>query len=256
MAGLVAYESSDEEEEVKPQPAPEPLRKTEAATADANSTPNTAKNQPAKSSEPNVVDEPSSAVYGPQIGPSSGPNFPPLEEDPVDTADKTVIMPVPPPPGSPYTAKRALLRDLTLPAVPDMDIPASPPGSPSAATSKKFENFLELKKKGVHFNARLADNPSMKNPALADKLLGFAELDHRDQYRTTLAADLWDPDVFPRYAYKEQLRQSQSDIAQVRARAPGAPVNFVSSEASSSASQDNKAISVSSTGKRKTRFDT
>jgi hypothetical protein len=166
------------------------------------------------------------------------------------------MMPLPAPPGSPYTAKRALLRDLTLPAVPDMDIPASPPGSPSATTSKKFENFLELKKKGVHFNARLADNPSMKNPSLADKLLGFAELDHRDQYRTTLAADLWNPDAFPRHAYKEQLRQSQTDIAQARARAPGAPVNFVSSEASSSASQDSKTNPVSSTGKRKTRFDT
>ncbi|KAI1422863.1 HCNGP-like protein-domain-containing protein [Xylaria sp. FL1777] len=247
MAGLVAYESSDEEEEVKPQPtqpATEPLRRTEAATADANSIPSTVIKEAPKSPQSRSKVDEVQTVYGPQIGPSSGPSFPPLEEDP-----ETVEVPLPP--GSPYTATRALLRDLTLPAVPDMDIPPSPPGSPSAATSKKFENFLELKKKGVHFNSRLADTPSMKNPALADKLLAFVELDHRDQYRTTLPVDLWDPDAFPRSAYKEQLRQSQSEHAQARARATGAPVNFVSS----SAAEDSK-TQASSTGRRKTRFDT
>ncbi|GAW21555.1 hypothetical protein ANO14919_110780 [Xylariales sp. No.14919] len=242
MAGLVAYESSDEEEELKPQPAPEPLPKTEAVTADANSIPDTVTEEAPKSSQSKIKVDEGQAIYGPQIGPSSGPSFPPLEEDPAGAE-------IPLPPGSPYTATRALLRDLTLPAVPDMDIPPSPPGSPSAATSKKFENFLELKKKGVHFNSRLADTPSMKNPALADKLMAFVELDQRDQYRTTLPADLWDPDAFPRHAYKEQLRQSQSEIAQTRARATGAPVKFVPPE------EDNHTTQAPSTGRRKTRFD-
>ncbi|KAI0972740.1 HCNGP-like protein-domain-containing protein [Xylaria arbuscula] len=254
MAGLVAYESSDEEEEVKPQPAqpaPEPLRNTEAATADTNSIPRTTTKEAPKSEKlETTVDEAQQSVYGPQIGPSSsGPSFPPLEEDPA-------VIEVPLPPGSPYTATRALLRDLTLPAVPDMDIPPSPPGSPSAATSKKFENFLELKKKGVHFNARLADTTSMKNPALADKLMAFVELDHRDQYRTTLPADLWDPDMLPRYAYKEQLRQSQTECQQAKARATGAPVKFAPSEVSSpSNAEDSKTSQASSTARRKTRFD-
>ncbi|KAI1828570.1 HCNGP-like protein-domain-containing protein [Xylaria intraflava] len=239
MAGLVAYESSDEEEEL--------LRKTEAVKADVTSTSSTTKKE-ASVPESKVIADEGPAVYGPQIGPSSGPGFPPLEED-VTGTEATL------PPGSPYTATRALLRDLTLPTVPDTDIPPSPPGSPSAVTSKKFENFLELKKKGVHFNSRLADTPSMKNPALADKLMAFAELDHRDQYRTTLSTDLWDADAFPRSAYKEQLRQSQSDIGQARARAPGAPVNFVSSGTSSPATSDAKTAQIASTGKRKTRFD-
>lgn len=134
-----------------------------------------------------------------------------------------------------------------------MDIPPSPPGSPPAATSRKFETFLELKKKGVHFNARLADTPSMMNPALADKLMAFAELDHRDAYRTTLPRDLWDPDAFPRLAYKERLRQSQSDVAQARVRAAGEPVKFVPSEA---AAEDGRTAQGLGTGKRKTRFDT
>ncbi|KAI2635951.1 HCNGP-like protein-domain-containing protein [Xylaria nigripes] len=248
MAGLVAYESSDEEEEVKPQPPPELLRKTEAVKADMNSTSNTSKRATTPPESKGSQDR-ASTVYGPQMAPSLGPTFPPLDED--VGADITM------PPGSPYTATRALLRDLTLPAVADMDIPPSPPGSPSASTSKKFENFLELKKKGVHFNSRLAETPSMKNPALADKLMAFAELDHRDQYRTTLPADLWDVDAFPRNAYREQLRQSQSDIAQARARAPGASVNFVPSITSSSTPEDAKSITqMGSTGKRKTRFDT
>ncbi|KAI1817752.1 hypothetical protein GGS20DRAFT_531607 [Poronia punctata] len=250
MGGLVAYESSDEEEEeVKPQPQSKSLRKNEAPTADANSTPDTpvkaADNLPESGS--NATDE-APDVYGPQMGPTtSGPELPPLEDPDPETMSV---------PGSPYSANRALLRNLTLPPVPDMDIPPSPPGSPSAATGKKFENFLELKKKGVHFNARLADNPTMRNPALVDKLLAFADLDHRDQYRNTLAADLWDPDAFPRHAYKEQLRQSQSDISQARARAPGAPVNFVVSETTPAVAQEGRAAQVPSTGRRKTRFDT
>ncbi|KAF2971624.1 hypothetical protein GQX73_g1952 [Xylaria multiplex] len=232
--GLVAYESSDEEEELKPELAPEPPRKTEAVTADASSIPGelppnfilytswsfysnsslgTSTKEAPKIPQAEIKVDEAQAVYGPQIGPS-GSGFPPLEEDPAGAE-------IPLPPGSPYTAMRALSRHLTLPAVPDMDIPPSPPGSPSATTSKKFENFLELKKKGVHFNSRLADTASMKNPALADKLMAFVELDHRDQYRTTLAADLWDADAFP--------REDQGN---------GGPVKFVSSEASSTATED------------------
>ncbi|KAH8163519.1 hypothetical protein CIB48_g4716 [Xylaria polymorpha] len=251
MVGLVAYGSSDEDDEVKPQRAPEPLPKTESVTADANSTSSTTAKETPKSQQSNPKVEEGPAVYGPQIGPSLGPSFPPLEEDSTGAAE----VPLSQPPGSPYTATRAMLHDLTLPAVPDMDIPPSPPGSPPS--SRKLENFLELKKKGVHFNARLAGTTSMKNPALADKLMAFAELDHRDQYRTTLPADLhWDPEVFPRHAYKEQLRQSQTDIAQARTRAAGDPVKFVAAEGASSVVEDGRTAQAPSTGKRKTRFDT
>ncbi|KAI1118007.1 hypothetical protein F5Y14DRAFT_464075 [Nemania sp. NC0429] len=255
MAGLVAYESSDDEEEAISQPASEPLREIGAVTADADSTPDTAIKEALKPAELKAKaanEEP--AVYGPQIGPSSEPIFPPLEEAEEDAPGAGGRLEVPSRPGSPYTATRALLRDLTLPAVADMDIPPSPPGSPPAATSRKFENFLELKKKGVHFNARLADTPSMQNPALADKLMAFAELDHRDAYRATLAPDLWDPDAFPRLAYKERLRQSQSDVAQKRARAAGEPVAFVAPEAGGGG--DGRVAQGLGTGKRKTRFDT
>ncbi|CAI0654853.1 unnamed protein product, partial [Colletotrichum noveboracense] len=94
---------------------------------------------------------------------------------------------------SPYTASRALLRDLTLPPVPNFDIPPSPPGSPPPALTAKFTQFIELKKKGVHFNAKLAQSSALRNPSLTDKLMDFVDIDGRGGYATTLAHDIWDP---------------------------------------------------------------
>ena len=63
-----------------------------------------------------------------------------------------------------------------------MDIPASPPLSPSdigsverlAALTSKFDKFLELKRtKGQHFNSRIAQSAATKNPGLMDKLMRF-----------------------------------------------------------------------------------
>lgn len=166
-----------------------------------------------------------------------------------------------PPPGSPYSANRALLRDLTLPAVTNLDIPPSPPGSPPPGTNKKFEQFLELKKKGVHFNSKIAQSSALKNPGLMDKLLNFVEVDQRDQYKTILGTDLWDPSAFPKSAYKEQLRQSQNEIGLARARPKGGPLEFVAagggerSRDSTPGTVQAAAPPVASTGKRKTRFE-
>jgi hypothetical protein len=201
-------------------------------------------------------------MIGPLLQPSesSNPVFPPLEEAPPEDSSA----PIPLPPGSPHTAMRALIHDLTLPAVPNMDIPPSPPGSPPPGTTKKFEQFLELKQKGVHFNSKLMQSSALKNPSLMDKLLAFVELGSPgDQYATTLPADSWDPGAFPREAYKEQLRQKQSEIAQARARGKGAPVDFVSSSGGGGGGGgggDNSGADAApdgggAMGKRKTRFD-
>ncbi|KAI1390309.1 HCNGP-like protein-domain-containing protein [Hypoxylon trugodes] len=249
---LVGYESSDEEEEVEQQPEPKSLKQTQDTTSHTNEKPN---DIPEKPSAPiQKSDEQQPAIIGPQIGPSAitGPSFPPLEEAPMDDDDDANGPGLPP--GSPYTATRALLRDLTLPTVPNTEIPPEPPGEPPAALSAKFERFLELKKQGVHFNSRVAANPALRNPALTDKLLSFVELGSPvDQYRTTLSADIWDPTAFPRHAYKEQLKQSQAEIEKARARNKGAPVEFVA--ATTSASNDQAIQQKPSVGKRKTRFD-
>ncbi|EGZ77086.1 hypothetical protein NEUTE2DRAFT_153817 [Neurospora tetrasperma FGSC 2509] len=175
--GLVAYDSSDEDEDVQvdtptvqrqPQPAPSP-----------------------------------STPVGPVLGPALGPSMPP----PTGVASSNTLLPEPDsdidmsflndpstsstalasgpsaePPKSPYTTTRTLLRDLTLPALPNMDIPASPPLSPSdissverlSALTSKFDKFLELKRnKGQHFNSRIAQSAATKNPGLMDKLMRF-----------------------------------------------------------------------------------
>jgi hypothetical protein len=120
------------------------------------------------------------------------------------------------PPQSPYSANRSLVHDLTLPSIPDFDIPSSPPGSPPPAINKKFNQFLNLKKKGVHFNQKLEQSAALKNPNLMDKLMRFVELEGASQYETTLPKDVWNPDAFPQWAYRENLKKSREQIIKER----------------------------------------
>jgi len=113
-------------------------------------------------------------------------------------------------PQSPYSANRALLRDLTLPTLPNYDIPSSPPGSPVGSTNAKFKHFLELKKQGIHFNEKLAKSSALKNPSLMQKLMDFSDIDEAGQYVTTLPRDLSNPDAFPAHAYKEELAKKST----------------------------------------------
>lgn len=158
----------------------------------------------------------------PEIGPVQeecpapiGPSLPPMESiaslDEPDSVSASASAP-----SSPYSANRALLRDLTLPTVPDLDIPPSPPGSPDPGASQKFEQFLDLKKKGTHFNLKLEQSSALRNPSLMDKLLAFVEVDGLKQYETTLSTDLWDPKAFPASAYREGLRKSMGEVAKER----------------------------------------
>ena len=144
-------------------------------------------------------------------------------------------------PQSPYSANRALLRDLTLPDVPNYDIPPSPPGSPIAGTNIKFKKFLDLKKQGIHFNEKLAKSSALKNPSLMQKLMDFSDIDEAGQYATTLTKDLWNPDIFPEYAYKEELARSQQKTLkrkeEERLKGPRESVDFVPATASESSSR-------------------
>ncbi|KAL1981191.1 hypothetical protein VTN96DRAFT_2992 [Rasamsonia emersonii] len=110
---------------------------------------------------------------------------------------------------SPYSATRALIHDLTLPPVPDLDIPPSPPGSPDPAANTKFSHFLSLKKQGVHFNEKLAGSSSLKNPSLLVKLRQHAGIDDAEQYATSLPLDIWDVSSLPDWGYKEELVKTQ-----------------------------------------------
>lgn len=177
-----------------------------------------------------------------------GPTLPPAEEESAEAypeeMDQDVLTSQPdqPTPSSPYSAARSLIHTLTLPTVPNMDIPPSPPSSPSQSTAQaaltvKFDKFLELKrKKGTHFNARIADSHALKNPPLMDKLLGFVgvgasfeegTLEGTEQYATTLPTELWDPAAFPEWAYRGPLRKSQERTQKERGRERGEAVQFV-----------------------------
>jgi len=144
-------------------------------------------------------------------------------------------------PQSPYSEHRATVRNLTLPTVPNLDIPASPPGSPPPGMDLKFTHFLELKKQGVHFNEKLAQSSALKNPSLLKKLMDFAGVEEDKQYATTLPADIWDPAGFPPSAYKEQLASSQQEILkkreEERAKAQREAIEFVSASASNQSSR-------------------
>ncbi|OHF01332.1 HCNGP-like protein [Colletotrichum orchidophilum] len=232
MGGLVAYASSDEDDDVedvwvseKPTPSndqrgPDDVKPTPAPSAAAATAP--------PPTEPQLSTE--AVTIGPvqQHSIPLGPSLPPMEAQP--DASQPGVDPSQPP-ASPYTATRALLRDLTFPPMPNFDIPPSPPGSPPPALSAKFTQFLDLKKKGVHFNAKLAQSAALRNPSLTDKLMSFVDLEGRAGYATTLPPDLgWDPtseDLLPAWAGRAALRQSQDKVRNAGLRKGGGPVEFV-----------------------------
>lgn len=113
---------------------------------------------------------------------------------------------------SPYSKNRAMLRNLTIPSLPNYNIPRSPIGSSRVDTEAKFTNFLELKRQGIHFNHKLIKSTTLKNPSLTQRLMDFAKMDIIDQYSTTLPKSHWDPSAFPSYAYHEELSKSQAKI--------------------------------------------
>ncbi|KAI9841171.1 MAG: hypothetical protein M1837_000959 [Sclerophora amabilis] len=169
----------------------------------------------------------------PVMGPMVGPSIPQAYPSPANGESSRTQ--------SPYSTTRSLMRDITLPPVPNLDIPPSPPGSPPASTSAKFAHFRELKKQGVHFNERLAKSSALKNPSLLQKLTSFAGIDEKDQYASSLPKEIWDPDAFPDWAYKEGLAKSQQEVLkqkeEQRAKAQREALDFVPATASNDSSR-------------------
>ncbi|KAM7193466.1 HCNGP-like domain containing protein [Naviculisporaceae sp. PSN 640] len=269
--GLVQYDSDDDSDEqmqvdTQPQPvAQKPVNAAAKPPSDNVPTPSPATVAPESSTPKPQHEKPqnegpkSEPVPGPQLPPSQGPvlgpalgpqpppptqQFPEVDMSFLETSSPSQNDPSEPP-KSPYTAQRTLLRDLTLPAIDisTLDIPPSPPSSPSQTThldalNKKFDDFLRLKRtKGIHFNERLATSSMLSNPSLTDKMLGFVGIESEflgpddvkatEQYMTTLSNDLWDPAAFPGWAYKGMLRKSQERVAKERERGKGEAVQFV-----------------------------
>lgn len=143
---------------------------------------------------------------GPVLGPATGPT-PVAQAQSQDDRGETDR-------SSPFSASRALIQDLTLPPVPNLDIPPSPPGSPDPAANAKFEHFLSLKKQGVHFNAKLANSSSLKNPSLLKKMMEHAGIDEQSQYNTALPENLWSTSSLPPWGFKEEILRAQQELRQ------------------------------------------
>lgn len=111
-----------------------------------------------------------------------------------------------------YSEVRALIHDLTLPPVPKLDIPPSPPGSPNPGANAKFSHFLSLKNQGIHFNEKLAGSTSLKNPSLLSKLRDHVGINDQGQYSTSLPNDIWDASALPGWGFKEELLKARQEI--------------------------------------------
>jgi hypothetical protein len=177
---LVDYGSSSEDEDIQEQTMSTRTKASETATVNGEK-----------------VDKPSGPLVGPTI-PTDGEiqdgGYASLEQLPDDMSEQD------------------LLRHLTQASHPMTALPSSPPGSPDAQAEAKFKHFLELKKKGVHFNQDLANKSSFHNPALFTALMDRAGLERDDQYASALPISVWDPASLPAFAYKEELLKRQMQI--------------------------------------------
>ncbi|KAK4500290.1 hypothetical protein PRZ48_008479 [Zasmidium cellare] len=207
MASLVAYGSSDEENDIQPE------KPAKIAKIDPSATqPRNAKSE--KSAETHKTETLPDVNYSaapanpPQASVSEGPAAGPSADAAGPSADDTDSTPF-----SPYTYERQRLRELTMPTVPNFDIPDSPPPPPTnseeaaalAAKTKKFEKFLELKKQGVHFNERLQNSTSLRNPSLLPKLMEFAGISQEESYSSSLPEGLGVAVKWPEECYVESL---------------------------------------------------
>lgn len=128
---------------------------------------------------------------------------------------------------------RALIHDLTLPPVPKLDIPPSPPGSPDSGANAKFGHFLSLKKQGIHFNEKLAGSTSLKNPSLLKKLRDHVGINDQAQYSTSLPNYIWDASKLPSWGFKEELLRTWQEVSykteEKRVKGQKGPIEFVPS---------------------------
>lgn len=200
--------------------------------------PNTSKPPPASEvPAPAPIAQPSPAHPPVPDGPVSGPSLGPTASPPPTVSG----LPEEFGPGSPYMSTRTAIRNLTLPTVPNFDIPPSPPGSPPPRSTAKFTQFLELKKKGQHFNERLENLPALKDPGHLQKLMKFARMTYpEDGYASTLPEGIAVPTQWPQGVYAEELRESQKKTGQRREeenkKNPRDGIAFVSAGVSSGTS--------------------
>lgn len=195
-AGLVAYGSSDDEDEAHETSDALPTAPDVLGSATTNSLNGDHQLSPA-SRQPAAEQGP---VVGPQRPSDSNGIADETEDQELDLSALSSM------------SDHEVVRFLTQPTHPVSALPDSPPGSPDTFSNAKFERFLELKKKGVHFNQDLASKTSFKNPNLLSTLMERAGITGESQYRNSLPSSVFDLANFPAYAFKAELLRSQQTI--------------------------------------------
>jgi HCNGP-like protein len=192
MSALVGYESSGDEDAEQAAPAIK-------APAPSNETPveNGDKQQKSYIASLRTADDDSL----PLIGPTIPDGLPDHDDGGLGTPQLPQGL-----------SEQDLIRYLTQASHPMTALPPSPPGSPNPQIETKFKRFLELKSKGLHFNEDLAKKTTFRNPGLFSTLMERAGIDEDAQYATSLPASVWDPQLLPPAAYKEELLKSQQSI--------------------------------------------
>lgn len=181
MNGLVAYDSSSDEER------------------------ESSKNEPSRQAKPNSKNQdPIKDGFQEDLVSLIGPTMPTQLPESYGTTSLDEL------PNS--ISEQDLIRHLTQASHPMEEIPPSPPASPDPSTETRFKKFLALKAQGLHFNEDLATKSSFRNPALFATLLEKNGLDGSAQYASSLPPSLWNPQSLPAYGYKEELARSQQSI--------------------------------------------
>lgn len=201
MSGLVGYESSsDEEAPGQLSPHVVPFSKSHDAP---NNAPTGTKDLPPQEDQGASAPAASSdeGLVGPLLGPA-------VEQNGTFVTEEELLSPV----ALTDMSERDAIRHLSQATIPATSLPPSPPGSPEPAANERFNRFLELKAKGIHFNEDLARKTAFRNPSLLSSMMSKYGIDEKAQYSTSLPLDLWDPTDFPAWVYKEGLLQNQQDL--------------------------------------------
>lgn len=187
MNGLIAYDSSSDEEGIQAQAVVEARKVGVELESPVNGT---ALITPHALVQPGDADA-SNGGGGALLGPS-------MPDDVVDSYG--------------VQSEQDIIRRLTRASHPMSSIPDSPPGSPDPTANARIGRFLELKARGVHFNEDLASKSTFRNPSLLANMMKRAGIDEDEQYTTSLPTALWDHSTFPDWSYKEELLRSQQEL--------------------------------------------
>jgi len=198
MSGLVGYgSSSEDEDDLPPIAAFEDAASSNYVTHDSGPLTNGSGSSSLQQDKAAVT-----SIQGPMVGPSMPTNAVSADEE----FEDGMLADLPP------MSEQDLLRYLTQPSHPMASLPPEPSNQADTAVTTKFERYLELKKKGIHFNEDLSNKSSFKNPSLFASLLERIGLPPGAQYSSSLPADVFSLDLFPSWAYKDALSQSQQTL--------------------------------------------